>query len=185
MTDKISVELPGVTDPEVLYHYHLGVFHAVWGTVDVTTDFAIGMFLKVPHEEALMITWGLMFGAKAPLLVKLIKRSDHPNKQAMLKAFNAIRGLAKRDIVAHGYQIENGENVGFLEKPRGAGDFTTKHHLFTRREFAQHVNDLIGNSNAFYEALGAPDSEIEAFVDVAMSLDSKAATSPGNPTSSK
>jgi hypothetical protein len=171
---RISVEIPGITDPEILYHYQLGVFHGVWGTVDVTIDFAIGKFMSLPHEDALMITWGMMFGTKAKLLSNLIKKSHHPKKHVLTTAFNAIKGLAKRDIVAHGYQIENPTHVGFLEKARGGGErFSAKLHVFTREEFARHVDKLIGDANAFYDALDAPPEEFDAFVEAAKSFSSK------------
>ena len=182
MAETIGVDLPGVTDPDLLYHYRLGVFHAVWGNIDVTTDFAIGQFMILDPEETLLVTWGMPFGAKAKLLSRLIKRSSHPEKQALTTAFNAIKGDAKRDILAHGYPVEDDEHVGFIEKQRG-NDFTTKLHVFTRAEFRIHVARLIEHMHALNKALGAPVEDVAKFVEIAKNMEKSPKTSPGKPTS--
>ncbi|HQT52216.1 MAG: hypothetical protein Q8K11_01155 [Phenylobacterium sp.] len=172
MDYTVNVDPPGVTDPHVLYQYRLGLFHSLWATVDVTVDFLIGKLLKLPDADAHMITWGMMFGPKAKLLATLIKLSDHPNKQALMTALNIIRA-GKRDVITHGYQLENEGGVAFLERSRSSQDFQTKLHEFTRDGFRDHVNGLVGASNSFFEASGAKAEDIQAFVDAAGSLAKK------------
>ena len=174
MDYTVSVEVPGVTDPNVLYQYQLGLFHSLWSSIDVTADYLIGHFLKLPHNDALMITWGMMFGPKAKLLATLIRLSDHQKKRELMTALNVIRNDGKRDVITHGYQLENEEGVAFLERSRGSQDFETRLHAFTREEFKMHVNKLIGASNDFYEASGATVAEIQEFVDAARRLAKKA-----------
>jgi hypothetical protein len=172
MARNLSADIPGVTDPDILYHYRLGIFHAVWSTVDIASDMAVGHFMALSDEEALMVTWGMMFGAKAKLLATLIKNSQHERKAALMTALNALRGNAKRDVLAHGYQLGGEKKVGFIEKPRG-NDFTTRVHIFTHEEFRQHVNSLIGNANAFQQALGFPQARAQEFSDAAANLAAK------------
>lgn len=174
----IGVDLPEISDQDVLYHYRLGVFHAVWSTIDVTVDYAIGKFLGVPHAEAHLVTWGMMHGPKVKLLAKLIKRSDAPNKAAILTALNAIRGDTKRDIIAHGYPLVGDRGIAFVERSRGSQDFSTKHHHFTHAEFREHVERAIKLAHDFGGAMGHPFAEIGDFVDAARSLESKSSTSP-------
>jgi hypothetical protein len=169
MASQLSTEIPGVTNPNVLYHYRLGVFHAMWGTIEILTDLSIGKFLKLPHAEAHMVLWGMMFGAKAKLLGALIKRSDHPKKQALMTALNAIRGDAKRDVVAHAYQFDGDGVVAFMERSRST-EFKARLHVFTHDEFRMHVDKLIGDGNTYQEALGIEPAEFDAFVNAVMKL---------------
>lgn len=168
----ISADIPGVTDPEILYHYRLGVFHAVWSTIDITVDMAIGSFLDVTDEEAIMVTWGMMFGPKVKLLASLVRRSQHPEKQAIMTSLNAVRGDAKRDVLAHGYQLGGLTQLGFIEKARG-NDFTTKVHLFTNEEFRLHVDKLIGHANQLQAALAFTPERAQRFSDAAAGLATK------------
>jgi hypothetical protein len=170
MDYTVSVDPPGVTDPHILYQYRLGLFHSLWASIDVVADYLIGKLLKLPDEDAHMITWGMMFGPKAKLLATLIKLSDHPNKRVLLTALNLIRGEGRRDVIAHGYQLENEGGVAFLERSRSSNEFQTKLHEFTRDEFRSHVNKLIAAGNDFIEASGARTDDIQAFVDAASNL---------------
>jgi len=159
------------------YHSHLGHFHGLWAAVDLTTDFAIGKFLKVTNEEAHLITSGMMFGRKARLLGGLIKRSDHPKKAQLQGAFNAIRATP-RDAITHGYQAYSRSQVAFLERPAG-GDMRARQHTFSHEEFAQLVSKLVSDSHAFYEALEANSADVSAFAEAALSLDRKSSKAAG------
>lgn len=161
-------ETPGIPIWEKEYHAALGTFHGMWSTIDVTTDFAIGRFLRVTYEQAHLITSGMMFGTKARLLMDLIHRSDHPKRKELLDSFGSIRGNSKRDIVVHGYQMSSNKRIAFLERSRG-GNYTGTQHVFTRDEFFAHLDRLIEDGHKFYAALGASDDEMEAFVEAAIS----------------
>lgn len=159
-----------------------GMFHLLWLTLDLTTDYAICKFLKVTHEEGHLITSGMMFGRKARLLADLIGQSEHPNKSALLGSFNAIRGKSKRDIFAHGYLWSSPHEIRFIERSI-SGPFKAIEHKFTFEEFQLHCLELASNSDAFYYALGATREELNAFANAALSLNRKSKTSPGKPVS--
>ena len=163
------------------FHRSLGLFHALWATIDLTTDFAIGKFLKVTPKEAHLITAGMMFGRKARLLADLIGRSDDPNKAVLLGAFNAIRGNSKRDIITHGYLWSDTSTVRFVERSI-SGEFKATQHSFTMKEFQDHIDDLVIHAIAFYDAVGASPDEIDTFAVAAFSLNRKSKTSPGAPS---
>ena len=171
MAEQRSVDIPGIDNEDILYHYRLGVFHAMWGSIDLVTDMAIGRFLGLGHDDTHAVTWGMMFGAKAKLLANLIRRSEHPSKATLLTSLNALRGDAKRDILAHGYQVEGHGHVGFLERPRGGSDkaFKGTLHLFTYETFRLHVNKLIGDGIAFMDILDYDQDDINAFAEAARS----------------
>jgi hypothetical protein len=168
VSEQRSIEIPDVITDDVLYHYRLGVFHSMWSTLDVIVDMAVGEFLGLKDQDALAVTWGMMFGAKAKLLRQLVKRSDHPNKAAISKAIGDVWGGAKRDVVTHGYAFEGPTRVVFLEKPRGS-DFQPVMHEFSHEEFGAHVDRLIRDGNALYRALGYDGARVEAFALEALS----------------
>src|SRR5262249_2400557 len=70
--------------------HELGWFFGAWSTFDMVTDFALGRFLNLPHQDTHLLTAGMVWGRKARLLVDLISRSSHPNKQSLLRALNIL-----------------------------------------------------------------------------------------------
>jgi hypothetical protein len=152
----------------------LGLFHFAFAQLDRCTDFAICKFLNVTPQEAHLITSGMMFGRKARLLADLIARSDHPQKASLLGSFNAVRGNNKRDIIAHGHLIsdENDTSITFLERSV-SGEFRAKKHTFTMLEFITYVIAFYGQFQAFHDALGVTDKELEDFSNAALSLNRK------------
>ena len=160
----------------------LGYFFALWCTIDLTTDYAIGQFLGVSDEDAHLVTSGMMFGRKARVLADLISKSDHPQKAKMLSAFNKIRGTSKREIFAHSYLWSDDNRVVFHERSIG-GDFRVIKHEFTIQQFLHHVAELAVESEKFYSALGATREQVTAFADAALNLDRKASKSGAKPDS--
>jgi hypothetical protein len=165
-----------------VYLQAMGFFQTSWSGVELSTDFAIYKFLRVTAEQSHLITSGMMFGRKARLLADLIKRSGHPNKQKILNAFNKVRGGNMRDVFAHGYISANKDTVVFLERSAG-GDFKSKPHVFTIKEFLLHVGRFVRDGEAFAHSLEIDPAELRKFTDAAMNLENKSATSPDKPTS--
>lgn len=158
----------------------LGLFHATWAAVENQTDFAIGRFLNISHEEAHLITSGMMFGRKARLLSDLIRRSDHPKKSDLKRAFSVIQGASRRDMIAHSYILaEEDGRIAFLERPMGGG-FVAKKHYFTRADFTKHVQDLWNAQQEFAHALGVSNEDLSAFSEAAVMASSKPSTSSGH-----
>jgi hypothetical protein len=158
--------------------HFLGMFHAAFSSVDLLTDYAIGLFLKIPPEQTHIITAGMMYGPKARLLADLVSRSDHPNKAAILGPLNRLRGSNKRDIIAHGYQWSDEKHVKFVQRI-GSGTFTAKEHNFTLTEFVRHVGSFVNDATAFFEALRVDQEEVNSFGAAALSLAKRSKTSPG------
>lgn len=71
------------------------LFQSNWASLELTTDFGIGRFLNITHEQCHLITSGMMFGGKVQLLASLLQRSDDPKKDAVLEAFNKLRGQTR------------------------------------------------------------------------------------------
>ncbi|RDV05132.1 hypothetical protein [Undibacter mobilis] len=160
----------------------VGLFQGAWASLELTTDYAIGQFLNVTHEQCHLITAGMMFGRKSRLLADLIKRSDHPQKSKILEPFNKIRGMSKRDVFAHGYIRGDAESVTFLERAAG-GEFKATEHTFTFMEFQIHVATIAKLATEFYEALGCTREQVSDFANAALSLNRKSKKSPETPKS--
>src|SRR3954470_8073310 len=112
----------------------LDLFLGAWASFEMTTDFAIGKFLKTSHEQTHLITAGMMFGRRAMLLADLVGHSDHPRKAEILGAFNKLRGMNIRDIFIQSCRRSNSEEVRFQGRSTN-GQFKTKSHKFTKGEF--------------------------------------------------
>jgi hypothetical protein len=175
--------MEGTTDPKSLvftreYAQLTGLFQGSWASLELITDYAIWKFFGVTAEQAHLITSGMMFGRKARLLVDLIRRSDHKDKDKILAPFNELRGMSLRDVFAHSYVKSDRDTVTYLERLPG-GDFRAKEHVFTLSKFSLHVLKFISLSDAFYNALGVSRAEIEEFGNAALSLSRKSKRSPG------
>jgi hypothetical protein len=165
------------------YTQLMGRAQSQWAALEVITDFAIGKFLKVTDGQAHLITSGMMFGRKGRLLSDLIAKSDNPQKAAILGAFNKLRGMSKRDMLAHSYLRSTKDTVTFLERC-SSGEFKAKEHTFTLDEFRSYVMDFEIAIGEFHTSLGATRAQFEAFAKAALSLSRNSKTSPGKPIAS-
>jgi len=150
----------------------LGAFHATWASVEITMDWAIGQFLKLPQEETHLITAGMEFGRKAVLLRALVARSDSKNKNEILQHLNWIQNESKRNAFAHSFMRSNKDVVTFVKRS-GHGKFEIREHSFQPKEFDEHVNKFIEAAIGFEKELGATRKEIESFAQAATNLASK------------
>lgn len=141
----------------------LGLFHFSWATVDSVVDYALGLFLHLPHPDAHLVASGMMFGRKARLLADLIGRSAHPKRKELLEGVNRLRGEAKRDIIAHGQIESDRETVTFIERQAG-GKYTTRRHSFTKVEFITHVRMVFDAVNDLAAALELDRTTLRQFM---------------------
>jgi hypothetical protein len=151
----------------------LGMFHGAWASVDMTADFAIGQFMKLPHQQTHLMTAGMAVGAKFRLLADLIGRSDHPKKSELLGALNKIRGETKREVLAHSYIRSSATAVTFLDR-KGGGEYRAKEYPFSLLQFSSHVKILTQSGQDFEAALGADPKELRDFWDAAISANRSA-----------
>jgi hypothetical protein len=96
----------------------------------------------------------MMFGSKARLLVDLIRRSDHANKEEILESFSEFRGMSKRNVFAHSYVWSDHSTVKFMDRQTG-GEYKAKEHTFTLTQFRHHVLKVAQVAERFYQAIGA------------------------------
>lgn len=162
---------------EPAYLQVMGWFHVAWAGIELSTDYAIYKFLGVSAEQSHLITSGLMFGRKARLLADLIARSDHPEKQRILKAFNEVRGGNLRDVFAHSYMMSDETTATYIERP-GGGEFRARKHIFTFAKIRDHVLKVMRDGDAFFQVLKVEPKELEKFMDAALTLSRKDAKSP-------
>ena len=156
---------PLQTHPRFIHH--LGLFYNAWTAVDLTVDLAIGIFLKIPNDQALILTSGMQFGPKIRLLYEVVSTGDHPNKGAILGPLNKLRNDAKRNVFAHAYIVSTPTKVTFVER-RPGGPFKVLLHTYTLEEWVEHVVKFAQASDELWSALGQPAGEYGAFVQAAL-----------------
>jgi hypothetical protein len=156
----------------------LGMFHGAWTSVDQAVDYAIGHFLKIPHEQTHLLTSGMMmFGRKAQLLAGLIARSDHPQKADLLAALNHFRGEVKRDWLVHAYVQSTPTRVTFIHR-NTSGEYKVKKLSFSLPEFHKHLVEMTQAGEKFQIAIGLTPEALADFVAAAERAENKATTSP-------
>jgi hypothetical protein len=145
----------------------LGLLYGAWTAQDLTIDFGIGRFLKIPHDQALLLTAGMQFGHKIRILKDLIRKTKDPNKDKMIGALNKLQNESKRNVFAHSYLIGNPTSVSFVERSAG-GDFKIRQHTYTLPEWQDHLTAFTNAGKALWEGLGEPQAELEEFMDAAL-----------------
>jgi hypothetical protein len=155
----------------------LGAFHGAWSSLEQTVNYAIGYFLKLPHEQTHLLTSGTMFGRKATLLAGLIARSDHPHKAILQGELNHARGQVKRDWLSHAYLVSTPTAVTFIHR-NVSGEYKVNKLTFTLEEFKAHVITMIDSGTRFQDALGVTPDGIADFVNACDRAVNKAKTSP-------
>jgi hypothetical protein len=147
-------------DPE--FTLRLGIFHAAWVSIDMTIDFAIGKFLNLAHEDAQILTSGMMYGTKIRILKSLVRKSAHKNKAQIIGSLNKLQNESKRNVFAHSYMASDAVSVTFLERSSGGNYLVTKHR-FTKIQWNSHVTNFTLVGKEFWDALDVPDSDLEEF----------------------
>jgi hypothetical protein len=165
------------------YTQLMGTLQSAWAALEVITDYAICKFLKVTDGQAHLITSGMMFGRKSRLLADLVSKSNHPQKAAILGAFNKIRGMSKRDMFSHAYLRSDKDTITFLDRS-SSGAFNAQEHTFTLDEFGSYVKDFQTAIGEFRASLGASKAQFEAFAKAALSLSRNSKTFPDEPSES-
>ncbi|MBX3505174.1 MAG: hypothetical protein KF895_06805 [Parvibaculum sp.] len=157
----------------------IGLFQTLWMNVETLTDFAIGKFLKVSHEQAHLVTAGLMFGRKARLLADLVARSDHPRRSELLGIVNKIRGQTKRDVLFHSTigASEDGTKLVFTHRDAGQS-LRVVEYSFTKKEFINHLQLLMNLTMDLQSELPASQEEMDGFRRAAFNASRKAKPSP-------
>src|ERR1700687_6094444 len=140
-----KIDSPADAPPD--FYNLFGQFHAVWLADDTLLDYAIHQLLGTEAVENHIIVSGMMFGAKSRLLMALLKRSNHKNKNDLIDALKKIQA-AKRDKFAHSYLALDRESVLFIERT-SYGAYDIVEHPFTAQEFRQHVADFIRAAQKF------------------------------------
>jgi hypothetical protein len=152
-------------DPD--FQKWLGAFQFIWSSLDLTTDYAIFKFLKVTAEQAHLIVAGMFFGRKAKLLADLIKRSEHPNRENILRTFNEVHNSVDREWIIHSYIESERDHVTFITK-KISGSYKAKSKTFTKSEFEKYVTNLTLKGDAFHRALAVDEKEFNDFADAAL-----------------
>ena len=167
----------GVTDP---FLSKVGKFYGIWSTTELAIDYAVGKFLSLPFEETHLLTAGMEFNRKARLLMALLNRSDHPQKNVMINSVKTIQNESLRNVLAHSFMEHEHDYVVFVERSRH-GSYNPTRHKFTLPEFSAHVENLYEASVALHDAIGMTDEEVQKFGDAAFNVKNRSTASPVAP----
>ncbi|HLL26366.1 MAG TPA: hypothetical protein VKT73_01770 [Xanthobacteraceae bacterium] len=178
MTDKLKSLL---FDERFLWF--LGAFHGAWSSLELVTSYGIKKFLNISDEQAHILTSGMEFGRKAILLRNLAYRSEDPKRKTIIQLVAKLQNESKRNVFAHAFMISNESAVTFIDRTRG-GDYEATKHVFTLKEFADHVTSVTATAKELHAALDLNDEILHRFAMAALSANTKSAKSPTPPISS-
>lgn len=159
----------------------LGGFHGAWSSLEVLLSYSIGHTLNIPVNETHMLTSGMEFGRKATLLRNLIHRGDRKNKAQIIGLIGRLQNESLRNVFAHGMITSSRDTVTFIDRSRH-GDYRTTKHVFTLKQFIDHVVEVGEIAANLQVALGVPQQEIHDFVMAALNDDTKSTKSPVPPS---
>src|SRR5688500_8919142 len=144
MNDRKDATKPGYVHPadrlamQDPFLRNYGLFHSVFGALDLTVDVGIGKLLKLTPEETNLMLIGLDFGRRLQMLMGLADHQNHANKVALIAALKRIQDEAKRNAFAHSFLQSSETHVTFVyrhrEKPLHA-----KRYRYSGTEFQKHV----------------------------------------------
>jgi hypothetical protein len=160
-----------------------GTFHGLWLSTELTVDYTICKLLKIPHEEAHLLTAGMEVGRKLRLLEGLLKRSDYKNKDVIIGALRKLQNETKRNVFAHSYLMSDEKTVTFVHRSSGQ-KYTAEKFVFTMPEFKEHMVSFAQHAQTFWDALEMDKhrADLEAFGAAAMSAANSSKTSPVPPS---
>jgi len=158
-----------------------GLFHSVFGSLDVAVDLGIGKFLRLTAHETHLLTTGVDFGRRLQLLIGLAEHHNHPNKKAIISALKKIQDEAKRNAFAHSFLSSDETTVTFIYRHRER-PLEAKRYKFTGPEFQKHVYAFIEAAQAYQTALGVTGEEYRDFADAVIKEANSETTSPVPPS---
>lgn len=174
------------TSPAILtdntFVENLGLFYAMWSSLETTVDYLIGRYIKLPHEETHILTAGMEFGRKANLLRTLVMRSADPEKETIRGLLSKIQNESKRNLFAHSMINSNANSVTFIYRKTG-GVYSAKETRFTAEEFRDHVRTIAYLARDFHNAAKIDDADFQLFGKAALSASQSDTTSPQPPSS--
>jgi hypothetical protein len=113
------------------FYLTMGKYHVLWASIDIVIDCSIARSLKVPANDAHLITAGMFYGRKIRLLLDLLREDTVINQSIKTKMRQALKELlgSKRDVLTHGYIWSSQNTISFQLRKAG------EHFIVQTEEF--------------------------------------------------
>jgi hypothetical protein len=170
------------------FYQLVGQFHVLWSSLDLSIDFAIGKFLKLPAKDTHLVTTGMFYGRKIRLLLDLVNRDRKLPYRLRTKYNQSLKALlgSKRDLLTHGYLSSGPDSVSFFLRKSG-DQFSVQNQTFTIEEFREHIRRFAEACGSLQECLDATagGTTFKAFATAVFSLNRRSNKSPATPAAKK
>jgi hypothetical protein len=154
----LQIDCPPTPDG---FYEHLGIYHALWQTIDILLDFSLSNYKQLGFAEALDITKGGMVGSKLSELRSFVKGDDMTTKAELLESISELFN-AKRSEITHSYLATSQTQVAFIYSgnKHGAKPCTL---VFSGPEFISHVASFAETAHKFQNALPVNSRKLSDF----------------------
>jgi len=135
----------------------LGHFVQAWSLIESSMEVCIGKQLGLPPLETSIITSGLMFRARASILMSLLNRDPSKNREA-IRILKQIQSIEDRNDIMHSV-IGGSENEIWFNRRKTTKKFDSKIERYSQirmNSLALSVSDLAGE---LMRSLGVSKSE--------------------------
>jgi hypothetical protein len=130
----------------------LGQFVMAWSLIEATIEIGIGKQLGTQPLETSIVTAGLMFRARASILMSLLNRDSSKNSEA-IRLLKEAEGIEDRNDIMHSV-IGGSTNQIWFNRRKTKNRFTSKIERYNQVRINSTVLHITDLSGALMAALG-------------------------------
>ena len=130
----------------------LGNFIMAWSLIEATIEIGIGRQLGTKPLETSIITAGLMFRARASILMSLLNRDPSKNSEA-IRLLKTVEGIEDRNDIMHSVIGGSADQIWFNRR-KTKNRFTSKIERYNQVRLNSTVLNIADLSGELMKALG-------------------------------
>jgi hypothetical protein len=146
------------------FYTALGMFHAVWGQIELTIDCAIWKAMGTETEqEAHKRVASMKFGKKLKKLRTLIDNGKFKHSQKVKDLLRRIEDESRRNVFAHSILASDKRSVTFIHRSVRRGEYKVERHTIAGHGFIKHAQLFVHIAADLMRAVELSDKEVRDF----------------------
>jgi hypothetical protein len=130
----------------------LGQFVMAWSLIEATIEIGIGKQLGTKPLETSIVTAGLMFRARASILMSLLNRDPSKNSEA-IRLLKEVEGIEDRNDIMHSVIGGSASQIWFNRR-KTKNRFTSKIERYNQVRMNSTVLHIADLSGSLMKAIG-------------------------------
>src|SRR5262245_65996629 len=146
------------------FYTALGLFHAVWGQIELTIECAIwkAMGTETAHQAHERVA-RMKFSEKLKKLRRLIDSSKCKHGEKVKDLLRQIEDESKRNVFAHSILTSDEHSVTFVHRSWQRGEYKVERHRICGHGFIKHAQQLVHIATDLLQAIEFSDKEVRDF----------------------